>query len=213
MTKLKYILITVLTLILIAVAMVVSYDLAFKSLIYPRIIVAGLEVTGMDKEFALRLISAYFADKPSSISLMYEGEEISTLSGLKVEHDPAWAVEQAIGVGRNGNVLTRVAEQVRALFYEVSIDVPVKLDRDELDDTIGQVAEKIGHKPVWPKLTIEGGKIKVVKGKKGVEVKKDDLMAEIMAEISLPGHHEISIPTITMDTSENNELVDRAVKA
>ena len=62
-------LIFLLVLVLMAVAGVVGYSLAFRNLIYPRTTVAGIEVGGMDKESALRLINLYFAKDPNKVVL------------------------------------------------------------------------------------------------------------------------------------------------
>lgn len=213
MTKLKYILAAVVISGLMMVAIVIGYDLAFRGLIYPRVSIAGLDVSGLDKESALKLVTARFVSSPSLISLTYEGEEVANLSGLKIEHDPVWAVEQAVRVGRNGNILTQIAEQGRSLFYGLSIDVPVKLDRDELLDTVEEVEMKVGHQPVWPKLVAEGNKIKMIPGVDGVEIKKDELTAEVLTKLSLPGRHPISIPTATVDTQADKERAARVMVA
>ncbi len=210
MTKLKYILSFSLVLGLMALAMIVGYNLAFRKLIYPRIKIAGIEVTGMDKDSALRLIDTYFKSRPSEVILKDEGIEISSLNSLKVQHEPQWAVEQALGVGRSGNILTKISEQLKTLFKGTSIDVPVKFDRGELDDLVELTSEKIDQKPVWPKLVKEGKEITVFRGKNGIEVKKNELSTEILSKISLPGKHEINIPKNVVDVGEKSELVNQA---
>src|SRR3990170_4453168 len=115
MTKYKYILGSSVFLFLFALAVVIGYNLAFRKLIFPRVKIANIEVTGMNKESALRLVKTYFETNPSFVILVTEGTEVSKLEGLKVEQDPVWAVDQALSVGRNGNILTQMAEQIRTL--------------------------------------------------------------------------------------------------
>lgn len=213
MTKLKYILGLGLVLFLLVMAVLTGYNLAFRNLIYPRVKIAGIEVTGMNRESTLRLVITYFATNPSQVTLTSGGKEISKLNSLKVEYDPIWAVDQALGVGRSGNILTRITEQFRTLRESAEIKVPIKLDRAELDDLIGQVKEKLEQKPIQPKLTIEGKEIKLIKGKNGIEVKTDELTSKILADLALPGTHEIQIPMSVVDTGENKERVGAAKQA
>ncbi len=210
MNKFKYILGFSVVLVFMSFALIVGYTLAFNNLIYPRVKVAGIEVTGMDKVTALRLVTTYFESQPSSVTLVSGGVELSKLEGLKIKQDLVWAIDQAMGVGRSGNILTQVSERVKTLYKGVEIKAPVILDRDELNDQIGQVSDKLEQKPVWPKLTLEGQKVTVSKGKNGVEVKKDQLLTSILDSLTLPGEHKIEVPTSVVDTSENSELTKSA---
>lgn len=164
----------------------------------------------MNKESALRLVKTYFDSNPSLVILVAEGTEMSRLEGIKIEQDPVWAVDQALSVGRNGNILTQMAEQVRTLFKGADVKIPVRLDMGELSDIIEQISEKIEQKPVWPRLTREDNKVVVSEGVNGVEIKKDDLIREILTGLSLPGKHKILIPISTVDVSVNSDRLTMA---
>ena len=210
MTKFKYILGSSVFLFLFALAVVIGYNLAFRKLIFPRVRIANIEVTGMNKESALRLVKTYFEANPSLVILVAEGTEMSRLEGIKIEQDPIWAVDQALSVGRNGNILTQMAEQVRTLFKGAKVKIPVRLDMGELSDIVEQISEKIEQKPVWPRLTRADNKIVVSEGVNGVEIKKDDLIREILTGLSLPGKHEITVPISTIDVSVNSDRLTMA---
>jgi vancomycin resistance protein YoaR len=196
-----------------ALAIITGYSLAFRKLIYPRIKIAGIEVTGTNKEEALRLVSTYFETKPNQVVLMAEGKEVANLNSIKVEWDDLWAVDQALGIGRSGNILTKISEQVKTLVNGAEITVPVRLDRTELRDLIEELADKEDQQPVWPKLVREGKEVKVILGKNGVEIKKDDLTTEVLAKLALPGRHEIKLPEMIVDTSINSKTVAVAMAA
>ncbi len=213
MTKLKYILGIIIILGLMAVAVMTGYSLAFRKLIFPRIKIAGIEVTGMNKEAALRLVSTYFETQPNEVILVVEGKEVAKLNSIKTERDDLWAVDQALGVGRNGNILTKISERVKTLVKGVEITVPVKIDRSELSDLVDELATKEDQQPVWPKLSRDGKEIKVILGKNGVEINKDELTTEILAKLALPGRHEIRVPEKIVDTGVNKETVAKAIAA
>src|SRR3989339_1982646 len=104
MEKLKYLLGTLTIILLMTITVYGGFRLAFRRLIIPKVNIAGVDMTGMDKPTAQKLINSYFENNPSKISLESDGKIISKLTGIKVEQDLIWAVDQAMSVGRNGNV-------------------------------------------------------------------------------------------------------------
>lgn len=199
--------------ILVVGAAYAGFWLAFRNLIYPKITIAGIKVSGMDKMSALKLVDKYFLTNPSNIILRINDKEITDINDIKVERDINWAVEQAYRVGRNGNVLTQIAEQFKTLFYSRSISVPISYDKEDLAGYIDQLALNYNQKPVWPKLVIDNGQIKTVYGKDGLEIIKDQLAANIIKNWSLPDKQIIDIPRNTVSAKENASLVEQAVSA
>ncbi|NCP47056.1 hypothetical protein AUJ42_02090 [Candidatus Collierbacteria bacterium CG1_02_44_10] len=190
-----------------------GFRLAFKKLIFPKVNIAGVDMAGMDKPTALKLLTSYFEGDPSKISLESEGKIISKLTGIKVEHDLIWAVDQAMGVGRNGNILTQITEVSKVLLYGRTIDVPVSYDKDDILGLVEQISEKLNMKPTWPALRRENEKYRLVSGQNGIEVKQNDLIGEIIKQFSRPGDHVIQIPTNLVETKENGELVNIAIQS
>lgn len=199
--------------ILIVGAAYTGYRLAFRNLIFPNVSIAGIEVSGMDKITALKLVDKYFATNPNSIILRIGDKEISDINQIKVERDFNWAVEQAYTVGRNGNLLTQVAEQFRALTNPRDVLVPISYDKDELTGYISQMSDDYNQKPLWPKLVMENNQAKVISGKDGVEIQKDNLAGEIVKAWSFPDKQIVDVPRETVSAKENKELVNQAINA
>ena len=197
--------------ILIVGASYTGYRLAFRGLIFPKVAVAGIEVGGMDRITALKLVDKYFSTNPSSIILRINENEISKINEIKVERDFNWAVEQAYTVGRNGNLLTQISEQIKTLFQSRNIAVPISYDKEDLSGYVDQLAVDFNQKPVWPKLVMENGKIMAVLGKDGIEVNKEQLTDKIVAGWSLPDKQIIDIPREVVSAKENKVLVDQAM--
>lgn len=197
--------------ILVVGASYTGYRLAFRGLIFPNVAVAGIEVGGMDKITALKLVDKYFTTNPSSIILRINEKEINKINEIKVERDFNWAVEQAYIVGRSGNLLTQISEQIKTLFTPRSIAVPISYDKEDLSGYVDQLATDFNQKPIWPKLAIAGGMIEAIPGKDGIEVNKEQLTSKIVAGWSLPDKQIIDIPREVVSAKENKELVDQAV--
>ncbi len=211
MQKLKYTLGSLIIVLLMVITAYVGFRLAFRGLIFPKVQIAGVEVAGMDRESAMKLLSSYFESDPSKIILEFDGEKVMSLDGIKTTYNPAWAVDQAISVGRNGNILTQISEEFKSLVNGRSIDVPVSYSTEELADAVDQVSEVVNQSPSWPKLTKEGNDIKLIAGKNGVEVSVDTLTNEVIKEFGLPGLHIIQVPTTVVETKENKKLVETAI--
>ncbi|HAI22894.1 TPA: hypothetical protein DCP77_02485 [Candidatus Collierbacteria bacterium] len=197
--------------ILVVSAAFTGYRLAFRNLIFPKVSVAGIGVGGMDKITALKLVSKYFSTNPNNVILRINEKEINKLDEIKVERDFNWAIEQAYSVGRNGNILTQVSEQLRTLYSSRSISVPISYEGDDLEVYVDQLATDFNQKPVWPKLVIEKDKIMAVSGKDGLEIDKLQLTSKIVESWSLPDKQIIDVPTGVVSAKENKELVDRAI--
>ncbi len=197
--------------ILIICAAYIGYRLAFRSLIFPNISIAGINVGGIDKITALKLINKYFSTNPSRIVLRINDKEIDKVSEINVERDINWAVEQAINVGRNGNLLTQISEQYKTLFFSRQIEIPISYDKDELEGFVDQLAIDYNQKTIWPKLVSDKGQIKVVSGKDGLEINKTQLINKIAKGWTFPDKQIVDVPSETVSAKENTELVNRAI--
>ncbi|KKU33315.1 hypothetical protein A3K29_01135 [Candidatus Collierbacteria bacterium RIFOXYB2_FULL_46_14] len=213
MEKLKYLLGTLTIILLMTITVYGGFRLAFRKLIFPKVNIAGVDMTGMDKPTALKLITSYFESDPSKVTLESDGKIVSKLAGIRVEYDLVWAVDQAMGVGRNGNVLTQITEGSRAIIFGRDIDVPVSYDKDDILGLTEQISEKLNQKPIWPELRKENDKYILVSGKNGVEVKQNDLIGEIVKQFGRPGNHVIQVPTNLVETKENGDLVNAAIQS
>lgn len=210
MNKFKNSLIVILLLALASIGTYAGYRLAFRGLILPNVWIANTNVTGLNKEAAIRLINIAFESDPTLTTLSLKNKEISGLNELEVKRDIVWAVEQAYGIGRSGNILTQLSEQLTILFKDRYLEVPVTFNEDDLKNTIEQISEKHNHKPKWPQLKIESGKVVFLPGENGVEIKESELKELIVKSLALPGKKNIEVPTTDILTTENSELVNSA---
>lgn len=211
MGKLRNFFLFIVIVLLIAVAAYVGYILAFRNLILPRVSIANIEVTGMDKDSAKRLVEHYFKNNPSVVILRYEGKEYTNFENFNVEYDFVWAVDQAMLIGRSGNVLTRIKEQAQALYKPRIIQVPSRYDIDEMIGVVDELGEEINSEPVWPTLEITGKNVALVKGKNGITIDKDKLKSDITSNLLLPGTHLVEIPMERVVTEESTEQSNKAL--
>ena len=190
-----------------------GYRLAFRNLIFPKVAIAGIWVGGMDKETALKLVENYFAASPNKVILRNEGKEITSIEKIKVERNFGWAVEQAYGIGRSGNILTQIAEQTKVLFAAREIAVPINYDADELAGYVDQLAIETDRDPIWPKLVKKNGVITVSPGSDGIKINKIQLIKTIIEGWGKPETQLIEVPTDKISAKEDVQLVTNAIQA
>lgn len=213
MNKFKNIPTIALVIFLGVIGICFGYRLAFRGQILPSTMVGGINVTGLSKGDATKLVSDYFDTNPNSVSLILKENEISKLNELEVKRDIKWAVEQAYGIGRGGNIFTQIADATYSLLEKRNIEVPIIYNQEELADIVDQIIENSNHKPKWPALEYKSDKIQFIKGENGIEIKKDELREMIVRALSLPGKQRVEVPTIEVFTQENSELVSLAISA
>ena len=211
MNRLKNFLWILVIFLLVAGASYAGFRLAYRNLILPKVAISGINVGGMDKITALKLIGKYYSTNPNSVILRINDKEIDKLGEIKVERDFVWAVEQAYSVGRNGNLLTQLSEQINTLVGSRNITVPISYNEDDLLGYIDQLASDYNQKPVWPKLVMNNNLVEVVSGKDGVEIVKDKLIKDIVYHWSVPDKQIVDIPREVVSAKENKELTDQAI--
>jgi len=213
MNRFKNLVWIIVMVILVAVAAYVGYRLAFRALIFPNVSIAGIGVGGMDKVTAFKLTEQYFSTNPNKVILRINGKDIDNLDSIKVDRDFTWAVEQAYNVGRNGNLLTQVSEQIKTIISSREIALPTSYDADDLKGYVDQLASDNDKLPVWPKLVNKNGVVSVVSGSDGVEVDKETLINKIAIVWGIPDTQTIDVPVTTVVTKENTVLTEQAIAA
>ncbi len=210
MTILRNFLLFTLVLILMSTAGLVGYNLAFQNMIFPRTTIAGVEVSGMDKESARELIELYFSKEPNNVVLRGGEKENVRLTSFLVERDFVWAVDQAMGIGRSGNPLTRLNDQISGLRKHREVSLPIKYDEDELEGILDQVEDEMNTEPVWPKLEIKGEEVNLIKGKNGMKIVRETLKSEILRMLALPGKQLLDVPMQVVMAEEDEAQSIRA---
>lgn len=211
MNSIKNLVMGLLIFLLVIGAGYAGFRIAFRGLIFPKISVSGINVGGMDKVSAMKVVDQYFSNYPSSIVLRLGGAENEEINKIEVERDYRWAVEQAYNVGRSGNLLTQISEQIKTLYTTRNISMPISYDNEELLGFVDQFSLDNNKKPIWPKLTIEKDKINLISGSDGLEINKELLVEMIVSSWSVPDKQIIDVPFQTVFATENTEMVNRAI--
>ncbi len=201
------------TVLLISVVVATAYQLAYGSVILPRTIVAGVDISNMDKANAKKRLQVEFAGYPNQVEVNYRGQEITDTSSISKKYDFDWVIEQAWGLGRTGNPLTEISERFTMFFQPKQIALPISYDRDALDGIISKVVTRINQDSIPPKIkTDTAGEIKIEPGVDGLMVDEEKLVRMIVASMVLPGRHAVEVQTIVDSAAIENTRINQALE-
>jgi len=181
---------------LIGTIVAVAYQLAYGAMIFPRVMVSGIEISNLSKENAKRRLEIEFGNKSNVVQILYRGKVLAETTALPKSYDFGWAAEQAWGLGRSGNVLTKINERVNMFFEPRMVGLPINYDNDALDGIISKVVAGINQDGVAARIVMNGaGEIRVEPGIDGLRVDEEDLRKMIVAALVLPGSQSVEVPT------------------
>lgn len=195
-----------------SVVIVAAYQLAYNKMILPRVSVAGIEISNMDMDGAKKRLELEFTSNPNLVQIYYRGQVLAETVSLNKSYDFGWAVKQAWGLGRNGNLLTRIGERVRMFFKPRTIDLPINYDNDALDGIISKIVARINQEGVPAKIKVDStGEIKIEPGTDGLKVDEELLRNMVVTNLGLPGNHIVETPTKVESAAIDNSRINEAI--
>jgi vancomycin resistance protein YoaR len=132
---------------------------------------------------------------------------------LGVRFNVARTVNQAYAVGREGNVLDRLSERLRASFGGATIPPDIDYEPDLARSEVQEIATQVNHQPTEADVKIYGSEVEVSKSRDGYELNPaatmtsiDNAIDDMSGKVSLQG--EVLDPDVT--TAEAETAADKA---
>jgi vancomycin resistance protein YoaR len=132
---------------------------------------------------------------------------------LGVRFNVSRTVNQAYAVGREGNVLDRLSERLRASFGGATIPPDIDYKPDLARSEVQEIATQVNHQPTEADVKIYGSEVEVSKSRDGYELNSaatmtsiDNAIEDMSGKVSLQG--EVLDPDIT--TAEAETAADKA---
>jgi vancomycin resistance protein YoaR len=158
--------------------------------------VGGLDVGTMSREVARQAIERQASATFEKIAFGSEGFSVSG-EGLGVKVDATSAVEEAYSVGREGWVLQRVFDVLRAYVVGVQVDTEIEYDQEAARVAVEDLAREFYRAPqdATFRVTVDG-RIEVEEAENGRVLDKeatlanlDRALANLSAEVPLAADH------------------------
>lgn len=199
--------------ILVSAVILAAYQLAYDGTILPRVMISGIEVSNMTREGAKNRILLEFSNSPNRVQMAYRGEILAESTSLSASRDIDWAIEQAWGIGRSGNPLTKLSERIKMFFEPKTIDLPINYDIDALDGIISRVVARINQEGVFPMIKSDPlGEIKIEPGVDGLMVDEDELRTIVVEAMKKPGNFVVEVPTKVVSSAIDNSRITGALE-
>lgn len=162
-----------------------AYDSSQKDEIADGVMIAGVDVGGMDAAEAKRAVRTQLL-RPlrHSIRVGYDGERWE-LSGknLKLRADLDAAVEQALAESRDGGLPGRLVRYVTGGDVEERVSAEVTYSEPAINRFVRLVAEEVGEEPQDATVSASGASLEVVSAENGRKLRDNLLTKELRAAV------------------------------
>lgn len=143
--------------------------------------IEGIDVSGLSRDDAKSKIELMYNEKKKKdILLKYEDYDATINSGLlETNYDVEGAIEEAISVGKNSNIIVNNYNILFALIGKKDINVNMTINEEVAKQTIEDIGSKIPEAVIEPDYYIEGDKLIITKGKEGLKIDTECLIQKI----------------------------------
>lgn len=188
-----------------------AYDSTRKDKIADGVVIAGVDVGGLDEDEAATLVRRELL-KPlkGSIAVSYD-EQTWTLPGeeLKVRADVDAAVAAAIADSQEGGLPGRLVRYVTGGEVEQRLSPEVEYSRSAINKFVRQIAEEVNRDPRDATVEADGQGLVVVEGEDGRRL-RDNLLTEDLEEAVLSGEQKVVAEVRSTDPEVTTDEVAAA---
>lgn len=187
-------------LVVVVFVMGASSVLAIKNLpgIANGVYSEKISLAGMDEKTAQKTLNDFFTGKTSGniIDFHYDNKiQKMKKKDIDLDCDSKDTVIQAKKIGASGNFIKDSFEELVCSYYGKSIPLKIKYNKKKLNNIIENLAKKLEQKPVNAYCYLDKGQIKIMAGKDGREVDKNQLLGisqKALSDLQYPT--QINIP-------------------
>lgn len=171
-----------------------------------KVSIMGIDVSNMTMEEATTTITDIVNAKLSEEMILKKDDYETSLNGTQINanFDIENAVGTAYNIGRNGNIVTNNYSIIWSIIWGTNIEMNLNYNEETLNKKINDISSKLPGAVVQSSYYIEDEELIIVKGKSGIEAKKDELKNTIIQSIKeiTKKYDIITIPTEEVEPEE-----------
>lgn len=175
------------TIIFIIILVIMIFSVIFAILninnnnILNGVKIEGIDVSGLSREEAkAKIETVYNAKKEEDIILKYNDFEITISQDiLETNYDLDKAVNEAISLGKDGNIITNNYNILFALLGKKNIKVDMSINEERIKDEIENIQTNIPGTIIEPDYYVENDKLIITPGQEGIKISVDNLINRI----------------------------------
>ena len=170
--------------------------------------IEGIDVSELSREKAKEKINAVYEEKKQKEIVLKYGEYETTITPqlIDVNYDIDKAIEKAISLGRDSNIIINNYNILFAKIGKKNIKVDVSINEDEIKSIIESISSDIPGAVVEADYYVEDNKLIITKGSEGLKINTESLIEKIKDKIQCINSTQeyIEIPVI----NEQPEKID-----
>lgn len=143
--------------------------------------IQGIDVSGLSKEDAENKLNLIYSErKEKDIILKYDDYE-GTINAelINTNYNIEQAVNDAILVGKNSNIIVNNYNILFALFGKKNININMTIDEELTKRTIDDIGTKLPGAVQEPEYYIENDKLIITKGKEGIKTDTEEILKKL----------------------------------
>lgn len=149
--------------ILLVGGLIAAYEYYFTDQVFPGVSVAGVDLSGLDRQQANALLSQK-SDYPERGRILFrDGERIWLASPMELGFvlDLESSINAGFKIGRQGNLLTRFQEQFDSLYHGKTIAPLYVFNANVAEEYLQNIALEIDQPTIEASLRLEGVEVVV----------------------------------------------------
>jgi len=202
------------TLIVTCLILILGMRLFYLDRVFPGVYAGALDLGGHTRDEAGAILEDAYTYAQEGVLILMDGEDMVVAAPMElgIIVDTPAMVEAALAVGRTGNVIHRIIEQVAT--WTSGEEIPTQILWDEwISRTyLNTLAAKIDQPTIEATLRVEGLDVVSVPGQTGRELQIDTALEAIRVPVSMLHDGTITLPVLEVeplvaDTSDAAERV------
>ena len=143
--------------------------------------IKGIDVSGLSKIQAKEKLESYIQENlPENILLKHNDFETSIpISSIEVNFDIDGAIDQALQIGKSGNMLQNSFETLKTMLYHVDIESTFSMNEQLLIDALNDISTKLPDTVIESSYYIENNNLILTSGKEGNVVNINQMVSYI----------------------------------
>ena len=177
----KVIKIGILLLLILFISVIFSILNIGNDKIIKGVKIGNVDVSDLSMEEATNKVNTYYKEKTlSDINVEYEEmQEIINIEQLNPSIDIDKIVKEAMLIGKSGNIIKDNYQILFTLVFKNNLKYDVKLDEKEINKKIEELNSKLPGALQKTNYYIENENLIIIKGKKGIEINKEEFIKKI----------------------------------
>jgi vancomycin resistance protein YoaR len=185
-------------LILIPLLCFALSNLYYTGKIFPGILIASVDVSGLSPSEAAGLLSKKIT--PPEAVMLVSGEQEFTLATKQIDlnYDFSASATEAYNLARTGLILTDWRQRINLLFRPNPLPLSPEYNEEEVQKFISVVSGQISVIPIAPSIVFNRPNVVVNRGTPGTEVDQEILREAIHQNLIYAKGDKIEIPINTV---------------